>query len=274
MAKGIYKRHNTYWIRYSGLDGKIVRESSGSHSFSEAKLLLIKRLNAVKEGRAADLKKIPNHSFAELAEKYLEWANGRQRSVSTKRYIVKQLLYRFGNLQLRRFNTLLVEQYQTYTINRGLKNASCNKHMNILKHMFSKAVDWEMVEEHILKLVRKVKLLPEESRLRFISTDECHELISASEPHLKPIVTTALNTGMRKGEILKLQWDKHIDLKHNFIMLDKTKNGERGKFLSMTLSGRLYGRCSSTGVQIFLMFSMTPRQVKGLPMSNGHSLQL
>jgi hypothetical protein len=28
MAKGIYKRGKTDWIRYAGLDGKIVYESS------------------------------------------------------------------------------------------------------------------------------------------------------------------------------------------------------------------------------------------------------
>jgi integrase len=46
------------------------------------------------------------------------------------------------------------------------------------------------------------------------------------DPHLKPIVVMALNTGCRKSEILNLQWDQ-VDLKHGFILLDHTKNGER-----------------------------------------------
>ena len=37
---------------------------------------------------------------------------------------------------------------------------------------------------------------------------------------------TALNSGMRKQEILTLKWDQ-VDLKHGFILLDRTKNGER-----------------------------------------------
>ncbi len=32
---------------------------------------------------------------------------------------------------------------------------------------------------------------------------------------------------MRKGEIVVLQWEKNIDLRHGFILLDMTKNGER-----------------------------------------------
>jgi integrase len=35
-----------------------------------------------------------------------------------------------------------------------------------------------------------------------------------------------LNTRARKEEILSLKWDS-VDLKHGFILLDKTKNGDR-----------------------------------------------
>ncbi|UCE79238.1 MAG: site-specific integrase, partial [Nitrospiraceae bacterium] len=101
-----------------------------------------------------------------------------------------------------------------------------NKTINILKHMFTKAVDWDMVESETLKRVRKVKLFKEDRRLRYLSKEECQSLINACESHLKPIVITALNTGMRKSEILSLKWD-NADLKHGFILLDKTKNGER-----------------------------------------------
>ena len=37
---------------------------------------------------------------------------------------------------------------------------------------------------------------------------------------------TALNTGMRKGEVLGLKWE-NVDLKHGFVLLERTKNGER-----------------------------------------------
>jgi len=133
----------------------------------------------------------------------------------------------FGNLPLRRFNTMLVEQYQTDRTKQGNKPATINCHITTLKHMFTKAVDWNMVEEETLKRIRKVRLLEENNRrLRYLSKEECQQLINACANHLKPIVVMAFNTGMRKNEILTLQWDS-IDLKHNFILLDKTKNGER-----------------------------------------------
>ncbi|MDA8169509.1 MAG: site-specific integrase [Nitrospiraceae bacterium] len=242
MAKGIYKRGNVFWIRYAGLDGKVVYESSGSSKFREAESLLISRKEAVKQGKQPEIKKITNHSFKELAEKYQAWIEGRQRSAKVKGYIIGQLTGKFGNLPLRRFSTGLVEQLQTDMINRGLKPASNNKVLNVLKHMFSKAVDWEMVESETLKRIRKVKLLRDEGkRLRYLSKEESRELVNHCDNHLKPIVITALNTGMRRGEILSLTWDR-VDLKHGFILLDRTKNGERREIpVNETLRAALQG---------------------------------
>ncbi len=238
MAKGIYKRGNKYWIRYAGLDGRTVFESSGSEKFREAEELYIKRKKAIADGKEPETKKIANHGFKELAEQYKQWIQGRHRSANSKEYRIDQLTDHFGDIPLRRFNTLMVEQYQTDMINkeRYIKSrkenvkyqpASINKNISLLKAMFKKAIDWNMVEEDVLKRVRRCKQLQENNRrLRYLAKQECTELINSCEPHLKPIVITALNTGMRKGEVLKLKWD-NIDLKHGFILLDVTKNGER-----------------------------------------------
>ena len=43
---------------------------------------------------------------------------------------------------------------------------------------------------------------------------------------LKPIIVVALNTGMRRGEILNLKWHD-VDFKRDIIYLTLTKNGER-----------------------------------------------
>ena len=267
MAKGIYKRGHTYWIRYAGLDGKIARESSGSHSFSDAETLLLKRKTAVKEGKAPQIKKIANYSFSDLAERYLLWINGRHKSAEVKTYIIRELVNKFGNLPLRRFSPALVEQLQTDIINKGLKNSTNNKKLNVLKAMFTKAVEWEMVEEDTLKRVRKIKLLPEDSRLRFISIEECHELISKCESHLKPIVITALNTGMRKEEVLSLKWER-VDLKHGFIMLDRTKNNERREIpINYTLRVVLQGITRRTDVLYVFYDKKTGKRYKNVKRS-------
>ena len=61
MAKGIYRRGNIYWIRYAGLDGKTVFESSGSEKFKDAEDLYIKRKNTIKDGKQPEIRRIANH---------------------------------------------------------------------------------------------------------------------------------------------------------------------------------------------------------------------
>jgi integrase len=232
-AKGIYKRGNVYWIRYAGLDGKI-RFESGGKSFKDAQGLLIHRKNEVKEGREPIPKKrIANHLFDELAEHYKAWGDGRQRGFKTKKYHIDQLEEIFGNIPLRAITTKFIEEWQTRRMSDN-KPATVNRLLATLKHMFTKAVEWEMVEEETLKRVRRVKLLHENNRrLRYLSKEESKALVNAcckypsfDLSHLRPILITALHTGMRKEEILSLEW-KHVDLRHGFILLDKTKNGER-----------------------------------------------
>ncbi len=220
MARGIYKRGGIWWIRYTGPDGKRRFEPAGD-TFKAAESLLADR----KGGK--EPVKVSNHSFSELATKYRAWMEGRQKSARTKGYIIGQLFSFFGDIPLRQFSTALVDQLQTDLISKGYTPAYNNKVTNVLKHMFNKALEWEMITEDGLKRVRKVKPLKgENKRLRYLSREECHALISSCDAHLKPIVITALNTGMRRGEILGLKWD-NVDLKHGFILLSMTKNGER-----------------------------------------------
>jgi hypothetical protein len=92
MAKGIYRRGRIYWIRYAGLDGQTIFESSGSTRFKDAEALLIKRKQGIKEGKQPEIKRITNHTFRELAERYVQWINGRQKSAKSKAYRINTML--------------------------------------------------------------------------------------------------------------------------------------------------------------------------------------
>lgn len=248
--RGLYKRGNVWWCCYKSLSGT-VRQSTGKTDYNEAIAFLGERMAEVKTGRYPELKKILNYTFKQLAEHYRPWCERQRGAVAKNRYI-NQLVEEFGDIPLRQFSTMLIEQFQTKRLKRGAprkkvkkglegklvvekvdtipspnKPATINRLVATLKHMFTKAVEWEMVEEEALKKVRKVKMLEENNRrLRYLSTEECQCLVDHCQGTVKSMVIMALNTGMRRGEIFSLTWDQ-IDLKHGFILLDKTKNGER-----------------------------------------------
>jgi integrase len=209
--KGIYKRGNVYWICYSSLDGRIIRESSKSRKFKDAEDLLIQRRQSVRDGKLPEIKKIKNYTFRELSVDYIKWCE-RQRGFEQKKNVIRQLVSEFGNYTLRSFNTKILEQYQTEKLKK-IKPSTINRHVSTIKHMFTKSVDWEMVEEDVLKRIRKVKKLDENNkRLRYLTKEQCQLLVDSCDIHLRPIVVTGLNTGMRKSEILNLRWDQ-VDLR-------------------------------------------------------------
>lgn len=67
-------------------------------------------------------------------------------------------------------------------------------------------------------------------RNRLLTLEEKDRLLEACKtspnPYLYPIVSLALLTGMRFGEIATLKWE-NIDFVNKLITLEQTKNGER-----------------------------------------------
>jgi integrase len=224
--KGIYKRGKIYWIRYAGLDGKIVFESSKSTKFKDAQALYNARKSAVAKGKQPEAVKIKNYTFSQLAKEYDKFAQKQRSYETTKQYTIKKVADKFGYLPLRSFNIKLLEQYQTELL-KTKAPATANRYLRLIQHMFTKAEDWSMVEEAICSRVHKVKVLEEQNeRLRYLTEQECDKLKKSCSPTLKPIVITALNSGMRKQEILRLKWQQ-IDLANGLIHLEKTKSGKR-----------------------------------------------
>ncbi len=245
---GLYLRCGTYWMSFS-VNGRRYRRSTGT-SDKKIATQILKTINAqialgqyipVEEPEPEPEKE---YTFAELVTKHDEWAAPRHKAwKESGKCMSSHLSVCLCDILLQDFTARHVEQFQSSEIARGKSPAYINRQVTLLKSMFTKAVDWDMCSEDVLRKVRKAKELKGVvNRLRFLSQVECRELINACDRHLKPIVITALNTGCRKGEILSLQWEKQVDLRHGFILLDKTKNGERREIpINNTLRAALQG---------------------------------
>ena len=77
--------------------------------------------------------------------------------------------------------------------------------------------------------VNKVKMPPSSpARNRRLEDGEFERLEEAAKqtknPHIWPIIVFAIETGMRRGEILGLQWE-HVDVDRRIAFLPLTKNG-------------------------------------------------
>jgi integrase len=108
---------------------------------------------------------------------------------------------------------------------RMRKDATVNREMSCLHHLFGKAFEWEMVEQSPFERGKSLMLKENNERVRFLNDDEIQRLLETSIPHLRDIIICAINTGMRRGEILNLKWNQ---IRGGFIYLQKgVKTKER-----------------------------------------------
>lgn len=106
------------------------------------------------------------------------------------------------------------------------KVASVNREIACLHHLFTKAVEWELMEKNPFDKGKSLIQKENNKRYRFLTEDEIEKLLDECEgkKHLHRIVECALNTGMRRNEILSLKW---AQVKHGLIYLqEEVKNNE------------------------------------------------
>ena len=118
------------------------------------------------------------------------------------------------------------EEAETYIkkIQTPVRPATLNRELSLLKHMYTMAIEWGKSKQNPVKKVKKLK--GEVKRVRFLMPGEVQNLLSNCTDYLKPIVTVAVHTGMRKGELFGLKWEQ-INFEQKIITLQDTKNGER-----------------------------------------------
>jgi integrase len=91
--------------------------------------------------------------------------------------------------------------------------------LSLMKRIYNLAIRENMVLKNPFW---KVSMLSEENkRNRILSVDEFERLLKELPEHAVPIVYLAYYTGMKKQEILRLQW-KNVNMQEGYIDLDPT----------------------------------------------------
>src|SRR5262249_51282114 len=108
-----------------------------------------------------------------------------------------------------------------------LSAASINRPLALIRHLMRLAHE----EWGVLPQVPRIKLEREpEGRVKWLGVDEERRLLKAcaesDNENLLPIVTIALESGMRYSEIMRMEWER-ADLSRGVIRLERTKSGRR-----------------------------------------------
>src|SRR5215831_16090219 len=154
-------------------------------------------------------------TFNEFVEKtFMPWAKANRRSWRGDEGRLKSLQDFFGKRRLSEINPFLIERYKMERRKSKLPSgksrsiASVNRELSLLSRVFSLAIK---SNDAPANPCREVNHVPgEQPRTRYLMSEEEERLLAVltgPRAHLKPIVILAINTGMRRGELLGLRWE-------------------------------------------------------------------
>ncbi|MGH7800985.1 MAG: tyrosine-type recombinase/integrase [Thermodesulfobacteriota bacterium] len=218
----VFLRRNS-WVGEYKDRGKIRRKTFGKKGVitkTMAKEMLKKIEQKVKLGQY-DMLDAEIPTLLEFSKTYIVHVRDtiQIRSWYRYEYGLRRLIELYGDKKLSEITPKDVDDYKTLRL-RDAKPATVNREIATLRQIFNLAKRWnKFFGENPVSIS---KLLPEHNQKeRILSYEEETKLFSLGNPCLRAIIITALNTGMRKTEILTLKWF-NVELENGVITIDQT----------------------------------------------------
>jgi integrase len=213
------------------VEGKQERVTKAHWTKDDAREALAKRI------LERDTPKTPPapQTLAQVAEEYLVFKRGKgKRSIAQDEQLLTKLKAGLGSdTPLTEITAQRIAQYdrdrvsqKSEKIGRPVSPSTVNRELAVLRHLLRLAEEWGYIPK-----VPRIRMAKEpEGRVVWLEAPEEAALLKAcaasQTKHLAAIVTVALETGMRYGEIMSLTWER-VDRARGVLMLEHTKSGKR-----------------------------------------------
>ena len=166
-------------------------------------------------------------TLGQLLDRYLNEITPSKLGADVERRRLKRLIGDdISSCQLDRLSSQAIAKFRDRRLLDGRR--TCQYDLILIRHCIKLAInEWGLMLSS--NPVDKVKLPPSSrSRDRRLNTGEFDMLEKAARltqnPHIWPIVVFAIETGMRRGEILGITWE-YVDFDARTVHLPITKNG-------------------------------------------------
>ncbi|NNB84591.1 tyrosine-type recombinase/integrase [Corallococcus exiguus] len=145
-------------------------------------------------------------TVAEFEPRFITYSENQNKAstLAAKQQLLKShLLPIFGSMRLDRVSREAIEDFKARKRKEGLTAKTINNALTVIRTLFAVAV-----EQEELTHAPRVKLLKaEKPEFDFLNFEEADRLVRSAEPTWRAMVTVALHTGLRRGELIALQWD-------------------------------------------------------------------
>lgn len=235
-----------FWISYY-ISGKKQKRECVGFSIQEARDADGKRRSQKRENRIFDVKPEPKITFNELTKWYLDLDSVK----GLARYSNMKICFNsfnkiFGDKVVNKLKPIDLESYQLKRKREGQADSYVDMQIAMVRTMVNKAFDNDVVDigaTSVFKKIRKLLKGDANARDRILSIEEFQNLMEKLPPHTRAIVATGYYTGMRRGEVLTLTWDK-IDIRNHLICLD-AKDTKDHEARNIPICGELFSILSA-----------------------------
>ena len=216
-------------------------------------------------------------TVGELLERYEEDISPQHKSHQVEKYRLKTLKRYLGDQRVSTLSPALVCKYRDARL-KAVSPASLKRELVVLSSVLNTAIkEWGInLQQNPVSMVSLPKVV--RGRDRRLEQGEEEKLLSATD-ELKRIIIIALETGMRRGEILNIK-KSHIDFVRQTLLIPFTKTGTpRTIPLSSraieALREQLRGSQNVIPIEETSLFSYTARGLSGafLRLCRKHGLE-
>ncbi|MFC2168349.1 tyrosine-type recombinase/integrase [Acidobacteriota bacterium] len=171
-----------------------------------------------------------NILFTDFAQEFIEkYSKVHKNSWKTDVLHIKSLSKHFQGKTLAEISADEIESYKAMRlkvvskVTKGnITPSTINRELTCLKTIFNKAIDWGRMDK---SPARKIKMLEELTKKdRILSKREADRLCYYSDPLVRSLIILALNTGMKRNEMLNLKWE-NVNLEKGYISVIDMKSG-------------------------------------------------
>lgn len=174
------------------------------------------------------MKVLDGHKVRDIIERYRDEISIKKKSYDSEIFILNAFLRQ--PLAGWSLNKIQAHDFANYREQRliSVKPGTVNREFAIIKHAFDLAIrEWGIpLKENPLAKVNKLKV--NNARTRRLLPDEYEALTLAMSKtrnnHVMPLIRFAIETGMRRGELLRLTWQE-VDFLKRTLFIPVTKNG-------------------------------------------------